>query len=211
MNDAQPTNSGSDNYATIVADPPWDVKRGPDWGSGGRTRDLPYPTMSIEEIAALPVGQLAAKDAHLYVWTINAYLDETYDIVRGWGFKPATLLTWCKRPHGIGLGGTYIQTTEHILFARRGSLKAMSRIDSTWWEWKRGQHSAKPEAFLDMVERVSPAPRLELFARRNRIGWDTWGNQALNHVEMPDYRNARGVLSLGGKAEEIIRSERDSA
>lgn len=171
-------------YRTIVADPPWDVKRGPEWGSNGKSRPLPYPTMSVEEIGALAVQDLAEKDAHLYVWTINAYLEDTYGIVREWGFKPAALLTWCKAPHGIGLGGTYIQTTEHILFARRGSLKALSRVDSTWWEWKRGPHSAKPEAFLDMVERVSPAPRLEMFARRNRIGWDTWGNEALVHVDV---------------------------
>ena len=171
-------------YATIVADPPWDVKRGPDWGSGGPSRALPYPTMSLEEIADLPVRELADKRAHLYLWTINAYIEDTYEIARLWGFRPVVLLTWAKTPHGIGLGGTFVQTTEHVLFARRGILKAGERVDSTWWQWQRGEHSAKPEAFLDLVERVSPAPRLEMFARRNRLGWDTWGNQSLQHVEL---------------------------
>jgi N6-adenosine-specific RNA methylase IME4 len=171
-------------YRTIVADPPWDVKRGPDWGSGGKSRDLPYPTMTVDEIAALPVAGLAEKRAHLYVWTINAYIEDTYEIARHWGFRPVVLLTWCKEPHGIGLGGTYVQTTEHILFCRRGVCPASERVDTTWWKWARGEHSAKPEAFLDIVEAVSPAPRLEMFSRRARLGWDTWGNEALQHVEI---------------------------
>lgn len=171
-------------YRTIVADPPWDVKRGPDWGSNGPSRPLTYPTMDVDEIAALPVARFAEKRAHLYVWTINAYIEDTYEIARHWGFRPVVLLTWAKEPHGIGLGGTFIQTTEHVLFCRRGVCPANERVDSTWWLWKRSDHSAKPEAFLDMVERVSPSPRLEMFARRQRLGWDTWGNEALEHVEL---------------------------
>lgn len=85
----------SGTYATIVADPPWDVGRGPEWNSNGASRPLTYPTMSVEEIAALPVRDLAAKNAHLYIWTINAYIEQTYEIARRWGFKPSTLLTWC--------------------------------------------------------------------------------------------------------------------
>ena len=169
-------------YRTIVADPPWHVGAGPDWASNGRSRPLVYPTLSVEAIADLPVRSLADDRAHLYLWTINAYIEQAYWIVRQWGFRPSTLLTWCKRPNGLGLGGTYSLTTEHVLFAWRGQCDALAREDSTWWLWKRGRHSAKPEAFLDMVERVSPAPRLELFARRNRLGWDTWGNEALNHL-----------------------------
>lgn len=172
-------------YRTIVADPPWKVKRGPEWGSGGKSRPLTYPTMGVDEIAALPVAELTDVSAHLYIWTINAYIEATYDIVRRWGFRPSTLLTWCKEPNGIGLGGTYSLTTEHVLFCRRGVCPASERVDTTWWKWARGPHSAKPEAFLDLVERVSPEPRLELFARRNRLGWDTWGNEALEHVKLP--------------------------
>jgi N6-adenosine-specific RNA methylase IME4 len=92
-------------YRTIVADPPWDVGRGPDWGSNGASRPLTYPTMSVEEIAALPVRSLAEKGSHLYLWTINAYVEDAYEIARLWGFRPSTLLTWCKPPNGIGLGG----------------------------------------------------------------------------------------------------------
>lgn len=173
----------SGRYQTVVMDPPWEVKRGPVWGSKGQaTRDLPYPTMSVHEIAALPIDCLAARRSHLYVWTINAYIDATYELVREWGFAPSTLLTWCKRPKGIGLGGAFTITTEHVLFARRGLLANTARLDSTWWQWKRqaGPHSQKPEAFLDIVESVSPGPYLEMFSRRARLGWDTWGDEALH-------------------------------
>lgn len=140
--------------------------------------------MSLDAIAALPVADLAERNAHLYVWTVNAFLDATYDLVRGWGFKPSQILVWAKPPRGLGMGGAFTNTTEFILFARRGSLPPKERTDTSWWNWKRGPHSAKPEAFLDMVERVSPGPYLEMFARRNRLGWDTWGNQSLDHVEL---------------------------
>ena len=171
-------------FSTIVADPPWSVGAGPVWNSNGKSRPLEYPSMSVSEISVLPVSDLASEDAHLYIWTINKYIEETYEIARSWGFNPSTLLTWCKTPHGLGLGGTYVLTTEHCLFCRRGTLKAMRRIDRSWFEWKRGKHSAKPEAFIDMVESVSPGPYLEMFARRNRLGWATWGNECLQHIQI---------------------------
>lgn len=164
-------------YNVLYVDPPWDVKAGPDWGSGEESKDLLYPTMSIEEITNLPVKNLANDDAHLYLWTINKYIEETYQIARSWGFEPSALITWCKPPHGIGLGGTFIQTTEHLLFARRGTLKANKRIDTTWFTYPRGRHSEKPKQFRKMIEEVSPGKRIELFARSNFEGWDVWGNE----------------------------------
>jgi N6-adenosine-specific RNA methylase IME4 len=134
---------------------------------------------------------MADRNAHLYLWCVNQYLTEAFDVARAWGFKPSTLLTWCKTPMGLGLGGTFVNTTEFVIFARRGSLKATRRWDSTWFQWSRPYigkggptHSAKPEAFLDLVESVSPGPYLELFARRNRLGWDTWGNESHEHIDL---------------------------
>lgn len=187
----------SGKYRTIVADPPWPMGA----NHGARTKstkggwapyigqvatDLPYESMTLAEIEALPIAALAAPDAHLYVWTVNKFIEETYDLVRAWGFSPSTLLTWCKAPMGVGLGWAHGLTTEHILFARRGSLPYQARTDSTWWQWKRGKHSEKPDAFLDMVEQVSPGPYLELFARRARFDWDYWGDQSLGTAEMPE-------------------------
>jgi N6-adenosine-specific RNA methylase IME4 len=187
---------GTVKYKTIVADPPWCVKAGPRslHDPNEKSRPLEYPTMTVDEISALQIP--ADDDAHLYLWTINAYIEQTYAIARAWGFKPSTLLTWCKKPKGRGLGGTFSTATEFVLFARRGTLAAKQRCDRNWWEWPRGAHSAKPEAFQDMVESVSPGPYLELFARRTRLGWHTWGNQALCHVNLvPSNESSSGTAS----------------
>ena len=168
-------------YSTIVADPPWDVKRGAPQGRPAgvqlASEPLPYPTMTLDEIAALPVKDKAHDDAHLYIWTINKYIEQTYAIARAWGFTPSTMLYWFKEPKGIGLGGTYALCVEPILFCRRGTLAAKKRSDRNWWTWPRGAHSKKPEAFQTMVEGISPGPYLELFARRKRPNWTTWGNE----------------------------------
>lgn len=177
-------------YRTIVADPPWEYgkSRGFSWRagrpSGERGPMLTYPTMTVEEVAGLPVADIAAADAHLYLWTTQRYLWDSRDVVRAWGFEPSCVLTWCKPPTGFSLGGTFGKASEFCVYARRGRLKALTRTNRDWWEWSRTEHSAKPEAFLDVVEAVSPGPRVELFARRQRLGWDTWGDEALSHVEL---------------------------
>ena len=173
-------------YKTIVADPPWRTTTGPKgfgYSDSGHAK-LEYPVMTMDEIKALPVNELADESAHLYVWTTNILVRQCYEVVEAWGFKPSVLLTWAKNPIGMGLGDAFGITTEHVVFGHRGGLRPKCRVPSTWWNWKRGRHSAKPEAFIDIVESVSPGPYLELFARRNRLGWHTWGNEALNHVEL---------------------------
>lgn len=184
-----------ERYATIVADPPWQVAAGRTLGAykmgdtgqiftvkDDAARKLSYPSMSLEEIKAVYVP--AAKDAHLYLWTINRYLDAAFDVATAWGFKFSTMLVWAKTPFGGGLGGAYGISTEFCLFCRRGTLATKERIKGTWFNWKRPydergkpRHSAKPPAFLEMVERVSPGPYLEMFARDRRQGWDAWGNE----------------------------------
>ena len=178
-------------YRTIVADPPWEYGKsnGFSWRegrpSGERTAMLSYPTMTVDEIAALPVTDLAKDDAFLFLWTTHRYVWDAPRIAGRWGFKTSKLLTWCKPPTGFTLGGTFGNSSEFVLFARRGTPKPTSKVPRDWWEWSRGQHSAKPEAFLDIVEQVCSGPYLEMFARRNRLGWDTWGNECFEHVEVP--------------------------
>lgn len=169
-------------YRTIVADPPWHYDQGGPhngngWGTAGRAAIAvpPYSSMSIEEIAALRPGVIAEGDSHLWFWTTNAYLRPAFDIVTAWGFRHSQTLTWCKTPRGIGPGGAFSNTTEFVLFCRHGSLKPLDRIDTTWFNWPRRAHSEKPPAFFDLVERVSPGPYVELFARQPRLGWDHWG------------------------------------
>ena len=175
-------------WRTIVVDPPWHVGRGPEWSSNGASRKLVYPTMEMAEIEELPLGDWAEKDAHLYVWLINAYIEDAYALVRGWGFKPSTLLTWCKPSNGIGLGGTFSLTTEYVLFARRGKLKALQRFDTTWWQWPRSRHSEKPQAFYDLVETMSPGPYIDVFARKQRMGWDVAGNEVYSAIPELAYK-----------------------
>jgi N6-adenosine-specific RNA methylase IME4 len=202
-------------YRTIVADPPWD------YGVWRSTTAPAYPSMPLDEIAALPVPALAEDDAHLYCWAVLPLMAEAFDVVRGWGFKPSTVLTWCKP--GAGLGGGFRGNTEHLIVARRGdtylnptcarcsgrgrgankcgcdepewfakgepftaALPFLDVADGTWFVAPRGDHSAKPDLFLDLAERMSPGPRVELFARRQRLGWDTWGDEALNHIDLPE-------------------------
>jgi len=147
---------------------------------------LKYGQMTVAEIAALPVAEIAAPDAHLYLWTTNRYLFDAKAIVEAWGFRYAQLLVWAKTPMGKGPGGTWAQSTEYVLFCRRGSLASLRRFDSTWFNWRRmgKAHSRKPDAFLDMVEAASPGPYVELFARRARFGWDYWGDQSLGTATM---------------------------
>jgi N6-adenosine-specific RNA methylase IME4 len=183
-------------YRTIVVDPPWEYARtGVTFheAEGGQFtgHGLPYSTMSVEEIARLPVLDLSdASGCHLYLWTTQRYLPGAFHIAAGWGFTYSSTLVWCKAARGWNVGGTFPSTTEFVIFARRGQLPALHRADRQWWEWPRGEHSAKPEAFMDLVEQVSPGPRLEMFARRQRLGWDTWGNEALEHVTLENTKPA---------------------
>lgn len=179
-------------YRTIVADPPWHYNG---FGVGrvpagvendGRKTPLPYPTMTVREICLLPVEEWAEDDAHLYLWTTNRYLPDAFEVLKWWGFRYSTPLVWCKEPIGSFLGAEFTPSAEFVLFARRGKLRGV-RAPRQWFQWPRqgqGRHSQKPDAFLDLVEQVSPGPYLELFARRQRLGWGTWGDEALEHVDL---------------------------
>lgn len=193
-------------YRTIVADPPWDISKRPGWSwrqgrPSGENRDLPYPTLTVEEVASLPVRDLSHGDyfgsdrrslrerglpskngSHLFLWCTTETLEPAHHVCRSWGFSPSSVLVWCKDPRGFGVGGLFQANVEFCIYGRRGSPVAHGKANSRWFNWPRGAHSAKPEAFLDLVEQVCPGPYLELFARRQRLGWDTWGNEALNHV-----------------------------
>lgn len=179
-------------YSTIVADPPWPyesakafnvtIKRDGTRAKGAGVGDN-YSTMSMAELAAMPVGSLAADDSHLYLWTTNTFMVEAHELARAWGFTPKSILTWCKThqddPTRVSMKtGYYFRgATEHALFCVRGSLPLQTSEGlPTGYLWPRiGEHSRKPEAFGDLVEKASPGPYLELFCRRPRLGWDSWG------------------------------------
>jgi N6-adenosine-specific RNA methylase IME4 len=162
-------------YATIVADPPWALEWHANIGTGRSGRDgLPYSTMTVDEIAAMPVVDLAAPNAHLYLWTTHGFLWESRRVAEAWGFQFTYLLTWAK--NGFGMGGRFRHSCEYILFCERGTRLPITRRDiGTWFSWPKSEHSAKPAAFLHLVEQVSPGPYVELFSRNPHLGWDSWG------------------------------------
>jgi N6-adenosine-specific RNA methylase IME4 len=194
--------AGVGEFRTMVIDPPWHYDSWPSPMSAlipGMVRDdqpfvasrsrkkLAYRSMTVAEIAALPVRDLAdPAGCHLYLWTTNKYLQEAFGVVRAWGFRYSQLLIWAKTPMGLGPGGTFAQNAEFVIFARRGSLKHSKRVDSAWFNWPRtGKHSQKPEHFIDMVESVSPGPYLEMLSRRHRLGWDVWGDGVNSSIDLP--------------------------
>lgn len=179
-------------YSTIVADPPWPYetsktgrfvipKPPEDQGQRG-VEMMRYSVMSMADLCEMPVAEVAAANAHLYLWATNAFMDEAGDLARAWGFEPKTILTWVKvhkddpgRP-SMKTGYYFRGATEHVRFCVRGSLPLQTNEGMpTAYLWPRQPHSVKPPPFGDVVEKCSPGPYLELFCRSPRMGWDSWG------------------------------------
>lgn len=161
-------------HSVIVIDPPW---RYDNVATRGAAEDH-YPTMSLDELAKLPIP--AAENSHLYLWVTNGFLRQGFDLLDAWDFTYKTVLTWCKP--SIGMGNYFRNNTEHVLFAVRGKLPTQRKDKGTWFEAPKTRHSAKPDSFYDLVEACSPGPYLEMFARKRRLDlggeWHFWGNEA---------------------------------
>lgn len=165
-------------FRTILADPPWGVLQ-----HGSRGAHRYYPLMTVEEIAALPVARLVSTDAHLWLWVTNATLFAGHMVMGAWGFTYRSCLTWVKP--GLGLGSSYLRNnTEHLLFGTRGKAPILYRSQPTWLFAPKQDHSHKPEEQYAVIERCSPGPYLELFARRKQPGWQVWGNEVASDVEL---------------------------
>jgi N6-adenosine-specific RNA methylase IME4 len=191
-------------FGTVLADPAWPY-RSPRTvvGNGGRgsqsghakhiiqvDASAHYPLMALEEIKGLPVKEIAADAAHLYLWATNAFLVEAHEVARAWGFEPKTILTWVKvkidRPEAsMKTGHWYRSATEHIVFGVRGGQRLLGPAMPTAFLLPRLPHSEKPEFFYKLIEEQSPGPYLELFARRLRPGWDAWGNEVEPTIQLP--------------------------
>jgi N6-adenosine-specific RNA methylase IME4 len=168
-------------YSTIYIDPPWPIK----WLASGSigTKPLEYTTLTIAELAELPIKEISENLCNLYLWTTNDFLPEAMGLIRIWGFHYHMLWTWCKNN---GLGGHPRNATEHIIIAHRGATTALDRHEKAtlnWYSSGRLEHSVKPDYFRTMIEKFSPSPRIELFARKKFEGWDVWGLQAPTAVQ----------------------------
>lgn len=169
-------------YRTIMADPPWDVYQR---GKNSLGAERHYDLMTLDEIKKMPVGDLAEDDAHLWLWVTNATLRDGYDVMEAWGFTPRSPLTWIKPRFTLG---QYLRNaTEHLLFGTKGKAPVQFRSQPTWMFAPLQDHSHKPEEQYAVIERISPGPRLELFARRRQPGWDVWGNQIASDITIPGY------------------------
>ena len=174
---------GLDRYSTIVADPPWHyAKVNPDKDREGyKGGGLPYSTMTVEQVAALPIGSIAEPDCRVWLWITNKYLRHGWDILkRGGPSRRGGCSCGTKKPRA-----TTPVTTEFLMTGSMGrATPALPWLNSTWFDWPRNglAHSQKPPAALDLIESVSPGPYVELFARAPRLGWDSWG-RAMSQTE----------------------------
>lgn len=164
-------------YDVIYADPPWpyeDHGVTVDPGYGG-TR-WHYPSMTVDEICALPIGELAAGDCALFIWVTSPKLDQVWPVIAAWGFEYKTSFIWDKVKHNYG----YYNSVRHelLLVAGRGrSTPEVARLFDSVQVVERVGHSEKPEVFREIIETLYPSARkIELFARRPAAGWDTWGD-----------------------------------
>jgi len=159
-------------FGAVYADPPWVY----DNQSTRAAQGNHYDGLTVEELCALPVRDLAAKDAHLHLWTTNAFLFECPRIFAAWGFEFRSSFVWVKPQFGIG--NYWRNSHEFLLTAIRGDAKRFNdRGLRSWLECDRSRHSEKPFVVRDFIRRASPGPYLEMFARTPSEGWTCWGNE----------------------------------
>lgn len=183
----------STRFRTIVADPPWEYEgfatqsRTPGkWAGPVTSKPLPYGSMPLDAIWALPICDIALPDARLFLWTTNRYLPGALNLMAAWGFRYRQTLIWHKRDGNMG-GSVAPCSAEFLLVGVRGSPAVVAKWPTAVISTAAPKaHSRKPDVFLDLVEAVSPGPYLEMFARRARFGWEYWGDESLGTVALSE-------------------------
>ena len=172
------------SFGTILADPPWRFNNrtgrvAPEYRRGHR-----YQSLAFDDIQALPVGNFALDDCHLYLWVPNALIQEGLRVMKYWGFEYKTNIVWYKirkdgGPDGRGVGFYFRNVTELVLFGVRGRIRTLKpgRSQVNIMTTRKREHSRKPDELYEIIEDCSPGPYLELFARHRRTGWEQWGDQ----------------------------------
>jgi len=173
-------------FSTILADPPWQFTNRTGKVAPEHRRLSRYATMTLADISALPVAEIAAPTSHLYLWVPNALLPEGLEVMKSWGFAYKANIIWHKvrkdgGSDGRGVGFYFRNVTEVILFGTRGKnarTLAPGRRQVNYLATRKREHSRKPDEQYKIIESCSSGPYLELFARGKRAGWEMWGNQA---------------------------------
>lgn len=185
-------------FSTVLADPPWQFQNRTGKMAPEHKRLNRYGTMDLDAIKALPVAEVCADTAHLYLWVPNALLPDGIAVLQAWGFQYKSNLVWHKirkdgGSDGRGVGFYFRNVTELILFGVRGKnarTLAPGRSQVNLLATQKREHSRKPDELYPIVEACSPGPFLEMFARGSRPGWTTWGNQADDYYpDWPTYSN----------------------
>ena len=186
---------GGRKFQTIMADPPWRFTNRTGKMAPEHKRLNRYETMTLADICALPVSEVAQEPAHLYMWVPNAMLPEGLEVMKAWGFNYKSNIIWHKirkdgGSDGRGVGFYFRNVTEVLLFGTRGKgarTLAPGRRQVNMVETRKREHSRKPDEQYDLIEACSRGPFLELFARGTRPGWTYWGNQA-NEDYVPTWK-----------------------
>jgi N6-adenosine-specific RNA methylase IME4 len=190
--------AGGRRFGAILADPPWQFQNKTGKVAPEHRRLSRYATLTLPEIARLPVAGLAADVAHLYLWVPNALLPEGLGVLQAWGFAYKSNLVWHKvrqdgGSDGRGVGFYFRNVTELILFGVRGRnarTLAPGRRQVNLIASRKREHSRKPDELYALIESCSPGPWLELFARGLRPGWTQWGDEA-DGAYQPTWRTCR--------------------
>ncbi|MDD2707121.1 MAG: MT-A70 family methyltransferase [Verrucomicrobiae bacterium] len=174
-------------FSTILADPPWQFSNQTGKVAPEHKRLMRYSTMTLREVKELPVAMLAKEKSHLYLWVPNALIQEGLEVMKCWGFIYKANIVWHKirkdgGPDGRGVGFYFRNVTELVLFGIRGKMRTLQagRRQVNFLATRKREHSRKPDEFYDIVEKCSPGPYLELFARHPRLNWTQWGNEMAN-------------------------------
>lgn len=173
-------------FKTIMADPPWRFQNSTGKVAPEHKRLNRYGTMTLDGIKHLPVSEVAADTAHLYLWVPNALLPDGLAVMQAWGFTYKSNVVWHKirkdgGSDGRGVGFYFRNVTELLLFGVRGKnarTLAPGRTQVNMMQTRKREHSRKPDEQYDLIESCSPGPFLEMFGRGVRKGWTTWGDQA---------------------------------
>ncbi len=171
VNDLKTLIDGGELFKTVYADPPWQYGN----QATRASTDNHYPTMSLDDICALPVAKVVDENAHLHLWTTNGFLFDAKRVMEAWGFEYRSCFVWVKPQ--MGIGNYWRVSHEFMLFGIRGKCPFRRRDQMSWREMDRGRHSSKPDDIRQIVESVSPGPYLEMFGRIAMPNWTVFGNQ----------------------------------
>jgi N6-adenosine-specific RNA methylase IME4 len=180
-------------FSCLYVDPPWRYdnqstrnrttyreSKGTRGTANWNRQGTQYETMSLDEIAALPVPDLTTDQAHLHLWTTSAFLEDAIYLLKTWGFEYKGFYTWVKPQ--MGMGNYWRISKEPMLLGVKGKLRFSVKNEKDWGQFNRRKHSEKPDEVRQIIERVSPGPRLEMFARHIVDGWVPWGNEIPQRV-----------------------------